>query len=103
MSTNPNPDTQEHQSRRPWWNPVDTDNPKDVRRVYNVLGYVSAGLVVCLIFKAPSSDAVLALGCAAAIVSAVAAGQRLEMIGLRRRIEALECTHDKGGEAAKGS
>jgi hypothetical protein len=101
MSSNHNPDNQEHGSRRTWWNPVDLDSPKALRHVRDGLGFVTAGLVACLIFKAPS-DAVLALGCAGAIVGSVAAGQRLEMIGLRRRIEALECTH-KGGEGTKGN
>ncbi len=102
MSTKQNSDNQEHGPRRAWWSLVDPDNPKDLRRVCTLLGFVSAGLGVCLIVKAPSSDALLALGCAGAIVSAVAAGQRLETIGLRRRIEALERTN-RGSEGTKGN
>ena len=44
----------------------------------------------------------LTLGCAATMIATVASGQRLEMLDLRQRIEALEGSK-RGGDGAEGN
>jgi hypothetical protein len=80
------------------------DNPKAVREVRNVLGFFAVVVLAFLVFKfGDHSGAVAAVGCAALMMSAMEAGRRLEMIDLRRRVEALECNNRGGaGTEVKG-
>jgi hypothetical protein len=79
------------------------DDPKAVRQVRDVLGVFSTLCTAFLVFKDfPGSSAMLALGCAAGMIGTLVAGGRLEMLEVRRRIEALESIK-RGGEGTEGN